>query len=450
VSTRTRLKVEEIVPSAARTVASLRDIGYTVPRAVADLIDNSIAARATRVEVTLHFEGGDSWISVADNGIGMDGATLQEAMRYGTDREYSTDDLGKFGFGLKTASTSQCRRLTVASRHSTQRARLEVRSLDIEHIERTGRWEILVLEGGDRPDVVTGQLRSHTGTVVLWEEMDRVLEYKDPWGEWAKKKLFALAEEIDLHLGMVFHRFLNNEVPRHRLVITVNGSRVEPWDPFCRSEPKTEAIPAKDLPIAGDEGMGIVRVSAYILPPQGEFSSAAAWARASGPDKWNRQQGFYVYRANRLIQSGGWNRMRTSDEHHKLARVALDFFPSLDSAFGINIAKAYVRLPHELREQVDPIVSQVTRRAGERYRKAEPRGTGGGSGGGTAAGRRGTGPGRGSRWDGESGRPPPATRVRSRRALEEAAGATGETKALARIVGALRKRHPEVARDLGW
>src|SRR2546426_12571149 len=116
-------RVEEIVPSAARTVASLRDIGYDTPRAVADLIDNSVAAGATRVDVTLNFDGSDSWIRVADNGEGMDSATLVEAMRYGSERDYATDDLGKFGFGLKTASTSQCRRVTVAARRRSQRAR---------------------------------------------------------------------------------------------------------------------------------------------------------------------------------------------------------------------------------------------------------------------------------------------------------------------------------------
>ena len=221
--TRKTRKVEEIVPDAARTVASLRDIGYDTPHAIADLVDNSIVAGATAVDVTFTFAGEHSWIRVTDDGAGMDGGTLQEALRYGSDREYSSDDLGKFGFGLKTASTSQCRRVTVASRRAQQRARLEVRCLDLEHIEETRRWEILVLDGSDRPEHVTEPLQDHTGTVVLWEDLDRILEYKDPWGEWARKKLFALAEEVDQHLAMVFHRFLAGEVKdRPKLKITIN------------------------------------------------------------------------------------------------------------------------------------------------------------------------------------------------------------------------------------
>ena len=124
--------------------------------------------------------------------------------------------------------------------------------------------------------------------------------------------------------------------------------------------------------------MGIVHVSPYVLPDKSEFSDTAAWTRASGPLKWNRQQGMYVYRANRLIQWGGWSRIRTIDEHTKLARVALDFSPSLDAAFGINISKAIVKLPVDLREDIEPVVSQVARIASQRYRKA-----GGGKGGST-------------------------------------------------------------------
>lgn len=452
-------KVEEIVPDAARTVASLRDIGYDTPRAIADLVDNSIAAGATKVDVAFHFAGEHSWIRVTDNGAGMDGGTLQEALRYGSAREYTEDDLGKFGFGLKTASTSQCRKVTVASRKAKQNARLEVRCLDLEHIGETSRWEILVFDWAERPEQVTEPLQDHTGTVVLWEDLDRILEYKDPWGEWAKKKLFALAEDVDRHLAMVFHRFLAGEVrDRPRLAITINGkTAIEPWDPFCRSEPKTEPFPAKDLKVAGDAGVGFVRVNSYVLPAQRQFSTDAAWRRASGPLQWNRQQGLYVYRANRMIQSGGWNRIRAQDEHTKLARMSLDFFPNLDAVFGINIAKAYVNLPQDLREQLQPLISQCTRSADAKYRNERPKsGTGGSSAAVAARSSRsarangsaefGTGP-----FDQYGNRQGPARpQVAPREAIEEVAEHVGESAALKKIVGGLRARHPEVARDLGW
>lgn len=452
-------KVEEIIPDAARTIASLRDIGYDTPRAIADLVDNSITAGATRVDVTLTFDGEHSWIRVADNGVGMDGISLQEAMRYGSDREYGTDDLGKFGFGLKTASTSQCRRVTVASRRAGQN-HPEVRCLDLEHIEETRSWEILVLEGAERPELVMEPIQNCTGTVVLWENLDRILEYKDPWGEWARKKLLNLAAEVDQHLAMIFHRFLAGEVNDHsKLTITINGrSEVEAWDPFCRSEPKTDSFPAKDLKVTGDSGVGFVRVNSYALPAQRDFSSDAAWRRASGPMQWNRQQGLYIYRANRMIQSGGWNRIRAQDEHTKLARMSLDFFPNLDSVFGINIAKAYVNLPLELREQLQPLIAQCARSADQKYRNDRPKsGTGGASliavpAGSTKKFRSDGGMEFGTGAFDSYGNRKGIVRPRTfpRDAIEEVAEHVGETDALKKIVGGLRARHPEVARELGW
>ena len=150
----------------------------------------------------------------------------------------------------------------------------------------------------------------------------------------------------------------------------MNGSRVDAWDPFCRDEQATVTLPEHDFTVASESGIGIVHVRPYVLPDKSEFSDPAAWQRASGPLKWNRQQGLYIYRANRLIQWGGWSRMRTIDEHTKLARVAVDFMPNLDAAFGINISKAIVKLPEDLHEELEPVVSQVVRIAIARYRKS--------------------------------------------------------------------------------
>ena len=461
-------RVEQVVPAAARTISSLRDIGYALPQAVADLVDNSVAAGATTVSVDLHFDGTDSWVRIADDGRGMDSAALTESLRYGSARDYDDEDLGKFGFGLKAASTSQCRRVVVASRIAPERARIEARALDLGHIERTNRWEILVVDPAERPAHLTAPLQTTTGTVVLWEDLDRILDYKDPWGAWARRKLLSQAEAIAEHLGMVFDRFLSGEAPGPKLQILVNGSEVEPWDPFCRSEQATTALPEHDFRVASENGMGIVHVRPYVLPDKSDFSDTASWQRASGPLKWNRQQGLYIYRANRLIQWGGWGRIRTPDEHSKLARVALDFSPILDAAFGINISKAIVSLPVDLRDDIEPIINQVARIASQRYRK------GGDSRGSSSAQRSpstsqptpaANSPVRSVEVDyprprakpaglldgtGDDNLAPIAEQQRPRQAIEVAARAAGEQDALERIVASLRQTAPEVARDLGW
>ena len=459
-------RVEEVIPAAARTISSLRDVGYELPQAVADLVDNSIAAQATRVSIDVDFDGDKSRIRISDNGLGMDSTTLTEALRYGTERDYDAEDLGKFGFGLKTASTSQCRRVTVASRRSLVRARIEARVLDLDHIEQTNRWEILVLAAEDRPAHLTEPLQTTTGTVVLWEKLDRILDYTDPSGAWARRKLLNAADAIAKHLGMVFHRFLAGEVPGHKLEIQVKGSRVDAWDPFCRDEPETITLPEHDFQVASGNGKGIVHVRPYVLPDKTEFSDTSAWQRASGPLKWNRQQGLYIYRASRLIQWGGWSRMRTIDEHSKLARVAVDFTPNLDDAFGINISKAIVKIPADLHDELDPVINNVVRIATRRYRKGgdgrAPRSSrqppaparlnppqGPAPGGTQRQSDADPHPGAAAEADEEPWRPSSDLEPTGH-AIEEAAVDAGEQLALQRIIASLRQTAPEVAHDLGW
>jgi histidine kinase/DNA gyrase B/HSP90-like ATPase len=451
-------KTVDILPGAARTTTSLRNIGYTLHAAIADIVDNSVEAGASEVAITFGFEGAKSWIRIADNGSGMDSTTLTEAIRYGSTRTYSGRDLGRFGFGLKTASTSQCRVVTVTSRKADH---IEVRQLDLDHINECNRWEAFELEPDHAPRRAIEPVLRQPGTVVLWENLDRVLLYADPSGRWAHERMLAEAAVVDEHLGMVFHRFLSGEIPGRDLAISVNTARVDPWDPFCRDQPETQRFPEDHLQLMTREGAGIVTVRPFVLPEQNGFTSDTAWRQAKGPGKWNDQQGFYIYRAGRMIQSGGWSRMRARDEHIKLARVALEFTPEVDSAFALNIAKATVTLPREIREQLDPIVSRVAGVANAQYRNG--------------ARRRKRPPVPPApppplRNPPPPSKPPPSpppppheapdvdagnqsdaeSRPASRAAFEDVAARIGESAALQRILDTLRSLYPEVIDELGW
>lgn len=344
---------------------SLRDLGYDLPSAVADLIDNSLDAGATQIDVELDAEWRGSYLRVADNGAGMTEGILDEAMRYGSARAYGQGDLGHFGLGLKTASLSQCRRLTVASR-TTQAGRIRVRRWDLDRVAVSDTW---VLE---RPRILdcrkelTDPLRQGVGTVVLWEKLDRVLGERRPDGDAARRKLRTVENDLRLHLAMIFHRFLSGESQRPRVSINLNGVPVEAWDPFCRTEPMTQAMPAQRVRLDGSDSL-VVRP--YILPSQHHFSSPEAHGDASGPNRWNRQQGFYVYRRDRLIQSGGWCRLRTMDEHSKLARVAIDLPPAAEESFRINVAKMVVGLPEAIRPELRVIATGIVSRAQDAYRR---------------------------------------------------------------------------------
>lgn len=363
-----------IVPSAKRMVRSLRDMGYEFSAAVADLIDNSIEAKASTVRVSVEWQGASSYVLIADNGEGMRPEQLQEAVRFGSERDYDDADLGKFGLGLKTASLSQCLRVTVATRWNPNRADILAYCWDVEHIEATNRWEVLSVKAADLPSAVRLHLKETPGTVVIWERLDRILDYKNPDGEPARKQLLAMARELEEHAAMVFHRFLSGEVRGKRLAVYVNDNKVEPWDPFARKESLTKRLESRAFRLDGQKGKGDVVVEPFVLPSQAMFSSQEAFNRASGPRKWNAQQGFYIYRADRLIQSGGWCGLRATDEHRKLARIAISFNPKLDDEFKINVPKMRVLLPAAIRDEIDKFTKPAVKLAEEVYRKGKPKG----------------------------------------------------------------------------
>lgn len=363
----------EVIPSAKRLVKSLRDVGYDFVTAVADLIDNSIEAGATTVWVDVVWEGEQSYVTIADNGSGMSLAILKEAMRFGSDRDYDGNDLGKFGLGLKTASLSQCLKFTVATRSNPSRADLHAFCWDVDHVSATNRWEILPVKAVELHEGVRQHLKDTTGTVVIWERLDRILGYRNPDGEMARRQIHAMCRELEDHLAMVFHRFLSGEVRGKRLAIYVNENKVTPWDPFARSEPNTKRIEVKTIRHEGNNGKGEIIIEPFVLPNQSRFSSQEAFNRASGPEKWNRQQGFYIYRADRMIQSGGWCGMRALDEHLKLARIAISFSPKLDDEFKINVAKMRVQLPSGSRDIIAKAIGPTVTMADDDYRNREHR-----------------------------------------------------------------------------
>jgi hypothetical protein len=357
----------ELIPSAKRIITSLRDLGYDFSQAVADIVDNSIEAGATIVSIHAEFDGDNSWIRIADNGKGMKPQQLREAMRYGAEREYEIDDLGKFGLGLKTASMSQCQRLSVASRWNPNRADITAYSWDLPHITRTNRWEILDIGEDDLGPVIREPLKHSTGTVVLWQQLDRMLGYQHPYGEAARKRLLQICREIEQHLGMVFHRFISGEIRGKKLKLRLNGNDIKPWDPFCRSERKTKALSSLRIPLEHEGVSGEVLLEPFVLPHQEDFSSPDAFRLASGPANWNQQQGFYIYRAGRMIQSGGWSGLRTVDEHTKLARIAVSFSPKLDDAFKVNVQKMRVQLPSLIKDSFQHAIGPVLKLARGAY-----------------------------------------------------------------------------------
>lgn len=358
--------VAELLPSAGRLMSSLRDIGYDAPGAIADLVDNSIDANARHVRVDIVAEGDDSFVRVSDDGIGMTRSVIEEAMRFGSRRKYGSRELGAFGLGLKTASLSQARCLTVATR-TTERARLQIRRWDLDHVMATDRWELETPSPRALPPIATDSLRNGRGTVVLWQRLDRLVGH--PASPHAPRMLDAVARRTAEHLGMVLHRFISGEAGGSPVEILVNGQAVPAWDPFARHELATRTLPTQRLQFEHNGRALEIAVSPFVLPAQHRFSTVEAHATAAGPNRWNRQQGLYIYRRERLIQAGGWNRLRTLDEHSKLARVAVDLPAGDEDAFGINVSKMQVNIPEALRPPLRALIGGVVQLAQDVYRQ---------------------------------------------------------------------------------
>lgn len=341
-------------PSAACLSASMRDLGYSLEAAVADLIDNSISADATTVDIFCESSAAEPVLAIFDDGRGMDAAELLVAMRHGAANpreERSPRDLGRFGLGLKTASFSQCRSLTVVSAKNGSLAGAEW-NLDI--IDASDDWILRVLEDEDIQALPYIDRLSGHGTAVIWRELDRLLE--DESGNRRDEIVNEKLDVLEKHLSLVFHRFLAGEIRgRSRIVITVNSHQVEPFDPFCRKNTHTRHLPEEIVRI----GSAAVHLQPYILPHHSNLSAREYDFYQSRSD-FISNQGAYIYRNGRLMAWGDWFRLIPKGEATKLARVQIDFPNSLDEAWTIDIKKSRSRPPLPVRERLRQIIAQVS------------------------------------------------------------------------------------------
>lgn len=421
----------DVTPSAARLTSSLRDIGYNFPAAVADVVDNSIAAGATEVRIEVEFDGLDSLVVIADDGSGISATGINEALRFGTRRTYDAGQLGRYGLGLKTASLSQCRVLSVGSRSRGGKG-IAIRQLDLDVIEEWDQWMIVIPGNSDVTRRIRNLITGGMSTVVVWDYLDRALPGRNTENGWARRRLASLAEKTERHLAMVFHRFLDTRDPSADVAIVVNGRKLQPWDPFASDEPTSAELGPQTFELASGGVLGTVTLRRHVLPSRDSFSEQVEWDRLAGPLKWNRQQGLYIYRADRLVQWGGWGGIRAIDEHTKLARASLDFGTELDSLFNINVAKMRVGLPPQLKQMLDKPVHELCLHADMAYRKTAKRFSAGGE--------------RNLSKDGAE----PVAQASIALALRSAALQSGDFDALRRMASIIREQAPDLARSIGF
>ncbi|MDE0511008.1 MAG: ATP-binding protein [Gammaproteobacteria bacterium] len=335
----------------------MRDLGYSLETAVADLLDNSISADATIIQIFCDLTLENPVLAVIDNGKGMSADEVVAAMRYGSSgpaQQRLPGDLGRFGLGLKTASLSQCRCLTVVS---TQNNALHSAKWDLNLIDEKDDWLISVLDEDEIRRLPFVEMLGKNGTLILWRDLDRLLE--DVTGPKQHEVINEKLDALGKHLSLVFHRYLSGEIRgRKKLAVFVNGHNLEAFDPFCRSNSATQRLPEEIIRIDGVR----VKMQPYILPHHSKLSATEYDYYQSRSD-FISNQGAYIYRDGRLMAWGDWFRLIPKGENTKLARVQIDFPTRLDESWTIDIKKSRANPPLQVRNRLKQVIGKISDRS---------------------------------------------------------------------------------------
>jgi hypothetical protein len=338
---------EEDVAPGVSLLESMRSVGYSFDAALADLVDNSITAGSTRVDIDADVIDG-TYVAILDNGRGMSSEVARESLRLaGTSGDRDSQDLGRFGLGLKTASLSQGRAVTVATRADGVTSVLR---WDIDHVLKTRRWSLLVLGAEEAKSLplwpaFDGQ---NSGTLVIWERLDLLLGDSGDRGEHLREAVVKARESLSL----IFHRYLRSGVAGFG--ITMNGAELCPIDPFLESNSRTQVSFTEPVPVGGQ----IVEVTAFTLPHPSGLTPGER-ARKDLSSGMREAQGLYIYRNRRLISHGNWHGLAVKSELTKQTRIRVDIPNTLDHLWQLDIKKSRTEPPASFKARLKRIIEPL-------------------------------------------------------------------------------------------
>lgn len=348
---------DDFRPSAARLVESLRDTGYSEKAAFADIVDNSIAANATKISIELQYLMGEFRVVITDNGDGMTDAELKNAMRYGSEKRPNPKSLGKFGMGLKTASTAFCRRLVVLSRKAGTNVG---RSWDLDTICEKDKWELETPDHDDYYDDFESleDFACDAGTMIIWEKIDRLIKLGSD--KQIIKQIKALGKELEEELSAVFFQFIAaGDVAISIRIIDEPEILLKGWDPLCTglvtaSDVRPQMLKEKTVHVALNDNTHAFTIRGSLIPSQNDLTADEQAAVRYGLDN----QGFYIYREGRLIWNDGWpHRMYQKESKITRLRVVLEFTHELDDVFSIDFRKSRVIIPIDVRKELQSLIA---------------------------------------------------------------------------------------------
>lgn len=327
------------IPPAKSLIQGLRCIGYNFSTALADIIDNSISADAKHIQVLSNPDDEEPYVVIFDDGHGMGFNELDNAMTLGSDRDEKEDseyELGRFGLGLKSASFSQCLRLTVASKNCN---RINAMRYDLNKIQEKNEWLLDILDSEEIDSLPEIDLlkKANTGTLVIWQCFDKIMEESDSF----KNSFINAIGVAKSHIELVFHRFWDD------IEISFNGHRIEKRDPFLTNAPNHQEGRAMTINVDGQD----IFVTPFVLPYANSLTEDNK-RMLGNPKSIYDDQGFYIYRNKRLIIWGSWLRMKIRSEFNKLARVRVDIPSSLDSLWMLDVKKSSAKIPDKIKDQL--------------------------------------------------------------------------------------------------
>jgi len=352
------IKQIQVLPKASSLIESLRDIGYSFESAIADIIDNSITANAKNIKIYFDFHSQNLTLAIIDDGFGMTEQELIEAMRTGSKNPLdlrSENDLGRFGLGLKTASFSQCRKLTVVSSQYNHKVSAK---WDLDFVAKTEDWSLQILDDNEISNIYKISSMQESGTLILWEETDRIID--NTVTSLTEDIVYEKIDLVQKHLELVFHRYLKG---KDKINIFINDEQLKPFDPFHTKHPSTQDLTEEIIAIDNAK----IIIKPYILPHYTKIS-VQEYDYYAGEGGYLQNQGFYVYRNKRLLVSGTWFRLIAQSEMYKLARIQIDLPNSLDDLWKIDVKKSNASPPSIIRQRLKKIIEKIAGTSTRVYR----------------------------------------------------------------------------------
>ena len=344
------LEAEDFTPDPISMLESNRNLGYSIEEAVSDLIDNAITAKATEIVYEIHWNNGTPFFLLKDNGHGMSNDTLINSFKLGSKNPLENrdpHDLGRFGFGMKTASLSQARILTVITKKNGSNT--IYRSLDLNFMARLNQgWKLKKVA----EELITSELlyldQHESGTIIKWSDWDRAPKDNDEFTD--------LVEVINSYIRVCFHRFIEDK----GIKLFCHETEIKPCGPIPSGEGSEQF---SSIALSQNQR---ARQTAFILQhPQKWEEDYEAISRFNSFrlfKGFERQQGIYIYRCDRLLTPrGGWLGLLRKGNSAKLARVVIDYPNDADSLWSLDITKTNASIPYQFKKEIKKLIDAARR-----------------------------------------------------------------------------------------